>query len=150
MKRSAGTKWLWAAWFVTVVVLVTTTAMAQPAEPGAVVGPVVGGATRKPWQRSSPKKMTELAPGESKIDLNSASVEELMKLPSVGRKRAEQIIALRTKRPFRRVLELRRVRGIGKKTMQRLLPLVSLGAQPPAAKVSAKPRRKTVAKKDRD
>lgn len=63
-----------------------------------------------------------------KIDVNRAPIEELVRLPGIGRKRAEAIVALRTKRPFRRARELRRVRGIGKKTLQRLLPYVSVGA----------------------
>ena len=64
------------------------------------------------------------------------TLEKLLELPGVGRKRAEQIVALREKRPFRRVLELRRVRGIGRKTMQRLLPLVTLTAPKATAKLA--------------
>jgi competence protein ComEA len=47
-----------------------------------------------------------------RIDLNRASVAELMRLPSVGRKRAEAIVAHRGRRPFRRVEEVAAVKGI--------------------------------------
>lgn len=81
-----------------------------------------------------------LKPGDPKLDLNQASVEELMRLPGIGRKRAETIVAMRQKRPFRRTMEIRRVKGVGKKSLHRLLPLITVGtarggapAKPPAA-----------------
>jgi hypothetical protein len=50
---------------------------------------------------------------DGKVILNSADVKDLTRLP--GRKRrAERIIELRTRlKPFRRVTDLLRVRGIG-------------------------------------
>ena len=38
-----------------------------------------------------------------RIDLNRASVTELMRLPRLGQKRAQAIVAYRAKQPFRRV-----------------------------------------------
>jgi competence protein ComEA len=52
-----------------------------------------------------------LQPGE-KVDLNGAPIAELMRLPGVGRKRAEAIAALRAKRPFRRADDVAQVKGI--------------------------------------
>jgi len=62
------------------------------------------------------------------VNLNTAGLEELMTLPGVGRKRAQQIVAFRTKRVFRRTSELLRIRGIGRKLYRRLLPLIRVEA----------------------
>lgn len=56
-----------------------------------------------------------------KVSLNQASAQELEGLPGVGPKLAERIVA---GRPFRSVVDLDRVRGIGEATLLRLTPLV--------------------------
>jgi competence protein ComEA len=74
------------------------------------------------------------APGvtpDGKVILNSAGVKDLTRLPGVGRRRAEQIIELRTRlKRFRRVTDLLRVRGIGVRGLRRLQPHIVL--DPPA------------------
>ena len=52
-----------------------------------------------------------LASGE-RLDLNRASVAELMRLPGVGRKKAEAIAAQRTRTPFRRLEDVLVVKGV--------------------------------------
>ena len=55
--------------------------------------------------------------------LNTANAEELKRLPGVGEKRAQLIINLRRRlQRFRRPTDLLRVRGIGPKTLRRMLP----------------------------
>lgn len=61
------------------------------------------------------------------VNLNTATVAELQRLPGVGPARAEAIVAYRERRPFRRVEELMRIRGIGRKTFRRLRPMLTLG-----------------------
>mgnify|MGYP006424963057 CR=1 FL=1 len=56
------------------------------------------------------------APG-SKINLNEASKDALMLLQGIGPKTADRIIA---NRPYLNMKELDRVKGIGKKTIQRI------------------------------
>jgi competence protein ComEA len=56
------------------------------------------------------------------IDLNVATAEDLTSLPGVGPKRAEAILARRAKAPFTRVTQLLEVKGIGKRTLDRLKP----------------------------
>ena len=53
-----------------------------------------------------------LPPGE-KIDLSRAGVVELMRLPGVGQRRAQAIVAQRTRQPFRKVEDVLAVKGLG-------------------------------------
>ena len=57
---------------------------------------------------------------DARININSAGVSELVALPGIGPSRAEAIIAEREKRPFRRVEDVMRVPGIGRKTYLRI------------------------------
>jgi competence ComEA-like helix-hairpin-helix protein len=60
------------------------------------------------------------------LDLNGASEEDLVALPRIGPVLARRILAERQRGgPFVTVEELRRVRGIGPATLQRLRPLVT-------------------------
>lgn len=54
------------------------------------------------------------------IDLNEANASDLMTLPGVGARRAQDILNLRNKRPFKRKSDIKRVKGIGKKTYQKI------------------------------
>ena len=59
------------------------------------------------------------------LDLNRATVEELVALPGVGPVIAERIVALRASRGrFADVAELRDVPGVGSKSLERIAPLV--------------------------
>jgi competence protein ComEA len=78
-----------------------------------------------------------LAPGE-KIDVNAAPVEQLMRLPGVGRKRAEAIAALRDRRPFRRADDVALVKGISPAWVARHRALLEVGP-PPGGRPAAKP-----------
>jgi competence protein ComEA len=75
-------------------------------------------------------KGTAPAPGggvtaDGKVVLNRATAEELRKLPRVGPKRAEAIVELRQRLGrFRQPTDLLRVRGIGRKTLRLMLPLL--------------------------
>lgn len=60
------------------------------------------------------------------VNINSASVEQLMFLPRVGESKAQRIIEYRTKTPFKSVNELARVKGIGLKSLRYLKPFIRL------------------------
>ena len=55
-----------------------------------------------------------------RININEASVEQLVQLPGIGPSRAEAIVAERERRRFRRVEDIMRVPGIGRKTFVRI------------------------------
>ncbi len=84
---------------------------------------------------------------EEVIDLNSASAEQLMTLKGVGRKRAEEIVALRvSKGCFASVDDLKEVKGVGEKTLEHWRPFVKTSecsaapqAEKPAEKNPGKP-----------
>jgi len=63
-----------------------------------------------------------------KLDLNTATLEELMLLPGLGPKKAGAVIAWRKEHGrFESVDALDKVKGIGKVTLERLAPYVCVG-----------------------
>jgi competence protein ComEA len=104
-------------------------------EDAAPASPRIGFADRrndvKPGPSKAPisKKAKALA---GPLDLNRATAEELQRLPGVGLKMSARIIAAREEKPFRTVDDLRRVSGIGAKTLEHLRPWIVVGPGPPA------------------
>lgn len=72
---------------------------------------------------SAPAPSSAFLP-DGRLVLNEASAVEIDKLPGIGLKKAEAIVALRTKLggKFRRLEDLMRVRGIKRKALERLRP----------------------------
>uniref|UniRef100_A0A7C5AKY3 DNA-binding protein n=1 Tax=Desulfobacca acetoxidans TaxID=60893 RepID=A0A7C5AKY3_9BACT len=62
------------------------------------------------------KSPEKLAPGQ-KVNLNTASQQELEKLPGIGPKKAQDIIA---GRPYKNIKDLMKVKGIKKRTFEKL------------------------------
>jgi len=59
------------------------------------------------------------------LDLNKAPLHDLLELPGIGEKLAERIVKYRKDHGrFQSIEDLRKVKGIGKKRMERLRPLV--------------------------
>ena len=64
---------------------------------------------------------------DGKVVLNLATAEDLRRLPGVGPAKAAAILGMRAKlKRFRKVEDLLRVKGIGRRSLQRLRPLVVL------------------------
>jgi competence protein ComEA len=74
------------------------------------------------------KKMT---PGDPPLDLNQATADEFQRIPGIGPKLAEAIVAARETKPLASVDELRRrVKGVGAKTLEKVRPFVIVKSQP--------------------
>jgi competence protein ComEA len=70
------------------------------------------------------------------VDVNNATEQQLEQLPGIGPKKAQAIVLLRKKKPITRLTQLMEVRGIGKKTLERLKPFLRIDAVPAAAPVA--------------
>lgn len=64
------------------------------------------------------------------INLNTASARDLAELPGIGPKHAEAIIA---GRPYAKVDDVVKVKGIGAKTLEKIRDKVSVGEKPAVA-----------------
>ncbi len=61
----------------------------------------------------------------SRLDLNTAAEADLVRLPRIGPVMAKRIVEYRqTHGPFKRLEDLRKVKGIGAKTYAKLAPLL--------------------------
>ena len=68
------------------------------------------------------------ATSATKLDLNRASAEQLRTLPGIGPALTTRILNARRERPFRSVDDLRRVKGVGAKTLEKLRPFLEVSA----------------------
>ena len=73
------------------------------------------------------------APG-GKVNLNTASAEQLESIPGIGAKLAARILEHRQKNgSFKTVQELMNVKGVGEKSFGKLEPFLSTGGEAKAA-----------------
>jgi competence protein ComEA len=103
--------------------LTASTASARPVAAKAAAAPAAAAAKDddEPRTRGGKKSVT------GKLNLNSASDEQLQMLPGVGPSKSERIIAWRQKNGgFKRVADLRKVKGFGYKTLKKLEPYLDI------------------------
>ena len=67
----------------------------------------------------------------AKVNINTATVEQLTTLPGVGPKLAARVIEYRQKTPFRSTQELMNVKGIGEKNFAKLQAHLTTGEARP-------------------
>ena len=73
---------------------------------------------------------TSSASEAGKININTASAIELQTLKGVGKKRAEQIVKDREANgPFSSAQDLTRIKGIGPKTVEKNLAIITVGVK---------------------
>jgi competence protein ComEA len=89
-------------------------------------------APRRPAAAKSKRVLSkrEAALKGVRININRASRAELQRLPRIGTILSQRILEERLRRPFASVEELRRVRGIGPKTVDLLRPYVCVTGDP--------------------
>ena len=74
---------------------------------------------------SPASELTDAAASDDRININTATLEELDTLPGIGPVKAAAIIAWREENgPFRYPEQLLEVSGIGEKTLEELLSLI--------------------------
>lgn len=98
------------------LLLLTTSAWADPPRsPTSAAGATTSPAT------------PEVSPTEGVVNINSATDEELQRLPGIGPARATAIVQLRERvHRFNHTEDLLRVRGIGRVGFRRMRPYLSL------------------------
>jgi len=80
-------------------------------------------------ERAGPAPSVRRATPDDPVDLNTATPDDLRRLPGVGGKRALAIIALRSRLPgghIKQIEDLLKVKGIGRAMLKRLRPLVRI------------------------
>ena len=109
-----------------------STAGATPAPPlSAALQPAHASATTHAATGDEPEHATRAKSAHKelsgKLNLNTASEDQLMVLPSVGPAKAERIVTWRKKNGgFKRTADLRRVKGFGYKTFKKLEPYLDI------------------------
>jgi len=66
-------------------------------------------------------------PVGDKINLNTATVEQLDTLPGIGPAYATEIVTYRDEHPFKTIEEIKNIKGIGDKTFEKLVNLITVG-----------------------
>lgn len=80
---------------------------------------------------------------EGVVNINTASVEELTRLPGIGKSKAEAIVTYRQAHPFKAVSELTEVKGIGPKMLEKIQGHVTLEGPTSLKEATALPARPT-------
>jgi hypothetical protein len=84
-------------------------------------------------QAATPSKSTQSKAPSAPVNLNSASEAELEALPGIGPATAKKIVA---GRPYAAIADLSKA-GVPKNTIEKITPMVTVGAPAPAAAAHA-------------
>jgi len=92
-----------------------STKVATPAKSASTPGPM-----------AAPKPAVAPAPAGGKVNINTATADQLSTLPGVGKETAERIIEYRTKTPFKTIDDLKNVKGIGEAKFGKIKDLITV------------------------
>lgn len=82
----------------------------------------------KKWYLSLLFVLLFVATAFAKVNVNTATADELAAIKGIGKVKAEAIVAYRTEHgKFSSIDELVKVKGIGEKILQKIKPEVNLG-----------------------
>ncbi|GEM_PF-1804812 len=62
-----------------------------------------------------------------KVNINTATPDQLVKLPGIGKVLAQRIVEYRAKTPFKTIEEMKNVKGIGDKEFAKIKDLITVG-----------------------
>ncbi|MEW9701550.1 ComEA family DNA-binding protein [Paenibacillus sp. SI8] len=103
------------------------------ATPTSTDMPIKNSAIETPLSTESESKISSSnfeSPSDKRLNLNTATLEQLDRLPGIGASKAKAIIDFRSQKGrFERIEQLAEVKGIGEKMLEKLKPLVYI-AQP--------------------
>ena len=77
-------------------------------------------------EKMSPMQAAASASASGTVNLNDASADQLELLPGIGPAKAARIVEHRHGHPFKKLDELTKVKGIGRKTFGKLRPYITL------------------------
>jgi competence protein ComEA len=80
----------------------------------------------EPSPAMKPAAVAAAAAHDGVVNLNEANPDELERLPGIGPAKARAIVEHRHTHPFRKIDEITKVKGIGKKTFGKLRPYLTL------------------------
>ncbi len=96
-------------------------ALAAPSTVSVSAAAAAGDVDADPPARRHGKGVT------GKLNINTASEDQLVLLPGVGPSKAERVVTWRSKHgAFKRVADLRHVKGFGYKTIKKLEPFLDI------------------------
>lgn len=81
-----------------------------------------------PAVQATAAEQTRVAAAEvAKVNINAATAKELQGLPGIGQVMAERIVAYRTEKgKFKSTDDLLKVKGVGKKSLEKIRELISI------------------------
>lgn len=74
---------------------------------------------------------------EGQININTATAEQLELLPGIGPAMAKKIIDYRASKPFAEPVQVIRIKGIGRKTFEKLKPRLTVKGETNLREVAA-------------
>lgn len=107
-------------------------------------------AQRRPAAAQASAERGSSESAEGVVNIQTASAEELQRLPGIGPSKAAAIVAQRERSPFRRIEDILRVRGIGRATFRRLRPMLTVSGPTTLAQDVRAPRRAAAAAESDD
>ncbi len=94
------------------------------------------------FSSASPHLFANKKPPESPVNLNTATSEQLQQVPGIGPVTADKILQMRKSYgAFKSVDDLRAVRGIGPKRLEKMRKYLTVGKSLPAKNAPTQPQR---------
>lgn len=105
-----------------------TTAVTEPDSPIEPTGTEIAETQPTVSNPSTGAPETQPPQSEKKVNINTASIEQLMTLPGIGEVYAKRIVEYRAANgPFKKISDITNVTGIGTKRFEAIMGLITVG-----------------------